>query len=210
MPENDVKPEEKLYAGKFKTVEDLEAGYKASLPTFQENTDLKAKLEEATKIPDAYLNPSDADLPHERLTDLQGRAQDAGMTQGQYEKFLRGEKSRIAQQAEAYKAAEKAVGEETLNILKDYVSKNYPKELLESTLQNLVQSKEARQAALNHRDQILNNRVPGINNVGAQGYTVTDKDVREAYQLKEKSKSRRDIDRYLALVAQQAVSGRPN
>jgi hypothetical protein len=176
----------KLYAGKFKTVEELEAGYKNSLPTFQENEQLKAKLEEFTKVPDNYLNPSDVELEANRIADIQARAKIAGMTQAQYEKFVRDDKARVDAHQGAFEAARKEVGEETINLLKDYVGKNYPKELEDSMLKTFIGNKAARDAALNHRSQLLNSQTPGMSKTPALGYSVTQDDVDKAYAAKEK------------------------
>lgn len=175
----------RLYAGKFKTVEDLEAGYKNSLPAFQENEQLKTRLKEATEIPASYLNPSDVTLEQDRLSDLQERARDAGMTQGQYEKYVRQENARQNAAQSKFEGMRKEVGEETLNILKDYVGKNYPKEFHDNMLNSFIVNKEARQAALNHRSQLLNSQTPGVNKPSAGGYTVTDEDIQKAYKAKE-------------------------
>lgn len=182
--------QEKLYAGKFKTVEELEAGYKNSLPTFQENENLKKKVDELSKIPDAYQNPADVELEANRVADLQARAKEAGMTQVQYERFLRSDKARVEKNKQNFEEAKKAIPEETMNILSDYVSKHYPKELHDNMLKTFIGNKDARQAALNHRNQLLSNQVPGMNktSAGGLGYRVSDEDVRKAYEAKEKNK----------------------
>ena len=179
--------EEKLYAGKFKTVEELEAGYKSSLPTFQENETLKKKLEEVTTVPADYMNPSDIEVEESRASALKARAKEAGMTQAQYEKFVRSDKAQAEQRKQNFEKLTKEVGEETLNILKDYVGKHYPKELQENMINTFIGNKEARTAALNHRQQLLNNQVPGMNktSAGGLGYRVTDADIRKAYKAKE-------------------------
>ena len=49
-----------LYAGKFKTVEELEAGYNNAAKVYQDNADLQKKYEEAQnalKAPDDYQIP---------------------------------------------------------------------------------------------------------------------------------------------------------
>jgi hypothetical protein len=204
--EANTQTEVKLYAGKFKTVEELEAGYKNSLPTFQENEQLKVKLEEASKVPDSYLNPSDIQHDVNRIADIQARAKSAGMTQAQYEKFLRDDKARVDSRTASFENAKKEVGEETLNILKDYVNKHYPKELEDNMLNTFIGNKEARQAALNHRAQLLNNQVPGMQKTGALGYAVTDDDVKKAYEAKEKnSGDMKARNHYLNMVAAKAA-----
>jgi len=177
----------KLYAGKFKTVEELEAGYKNSLPTFQENEQLKAKVAELGTIPDQYLNPADVELDQNRLTALQARAKAAGMTQAQYEKYVRNEKAVQEQGQQQFENLRKELGEQDLNLLKDYVNKNFPTytdSVKESFLNTLIVNKEARTAALNHRTQLLNNQVPGMNKTPALGYAVTQEDIDKAYKAK--------------------------
>jgi hypothetical protein len=199
-------PDVKLYAGKFKTVEELEAGYKNSLPTYQENEVLKQKLGEATSVPETYLNPSDVALESNRIAEIQNRAKEAGMTQAQYEKFLRGDKSRLDNHKASFETAKKEVGEETINLLQDYVSKNYPKEIAENMVNTFILNKEARQAALNHRQALLNNQVPGMGKTPAIGYAVTDEDIRKAYAAKEKNRGDAKLqNNYLNLIAAKAA-----
>jgi hypothetical protein len=210
MSDNKEESGEKLYAGKFKTVEELEAGYKNSLPTFQENENLKKKVDELTTIPANYMNPSDVELDQNRLTDLQARAKEAGLTQAQYEKMVRSDKSRVDAYKSNFENAKKEVGEETLNILKDYVAKHYPKPLQDNILNTFIGNKEARQAALDHRQQLLSNRFPGMEKTAAGlGYRVTDADIRKAYDAKEKnSGDMKARTHYLNLVAAKAEQDR--
>lgn len=196
---------DKLYAGKFKTVEELEAGYKSSAVVFDENSNLKKKVEELTSIPDAYQNPSDLEVDQNRVSDIQARAKEAGMTQVQYEKFLRGDKARVESHKQSFEQAKKDLGEANINILQDYVNKHYPKELSDSMMKTFIGNKTARDAALAHRDQLLNNTMPGMGKVSAGGsYHISDADIKKAYDAKERSKSVADINRYLNLVAQKA------
>lgn len=197
---------EKLYAGKFKTVEELEAGYKNSLPTFQENETLKQKLDEVTKIPETYLNPADVQLDQNRVADIQARAKEAGMTQAQYEKFVRSDKARLDQHQQNFENLKKEVGEETINILTDYVKKNYPEALQDNMIKSFIANKDARAAALNHRTQILNNQVPGIGRIHGGGYNVTQEDVNKAYAAKEKNPHcQKTRDAYINVLAAQAA-----
>lgn len=196
----------KLYAGKFKTVEDLEAAYKTSFPTFQENEELKKRVSELSTVPHDYINPSDVAVEETRMADIKMRAKEAGLTQAQYEKFLRSDKARLDARKENFEKAKKDVSEETMNILKDYVNKHYPKELSENMLNTFIGNKEARQAALAHRDQLLNNRVPGIDKTPpASGYRISDEDIKKAYAAKEKSPGdMKARQHYINLVAAQA------
>lgn len=198
--------EEKLYAGKFKTVEDLEQGYKNSAVIYDENEKLKKQVSELSETPTDYFNPSDVTLEESRINDIKTRAREAGMTQTQYEKFLRGDKARIEQHQQNYEKSRKEVGDETINILQDYVNKNYPKELSENMMKTFVQNKDARQAALRHREQILNNTVPGMNKTPALGYAITQEDINKAYKAKEANKGdMKARDHYVNLLSAQAA-----
>lgn len=203
--QNNQNQEQKLFAGKFKTVEELEQGYKNSAVVFDENENLKTKMVELTTIPHDYINPSDIELDASRVEDLKARAKEAGLTQVQYEKMIRSDKARVDSYKQTFENAKKEVGEETLNILKDYVTKNYPKELQESMVNTFISNKDARQAALNHRNTLLSNNIPGANKVNANNYHVSDKDVKQAYFDKEKNKNDpKAREHYLKLIAMRA------
>lgn len=199
--------ETKLYAGKFKSVEDLENGYKNSLPVLQENDQLKAKLEEVTRVPDAYQRPADIGLDPNRLADIETRAREAGMTQQQYEKYLSNEKARIERSQQGFESARKEVGDETLNILQDYVKNHYPPSLADGVLKTLITNKEARAEALSHRARLLGDQVPGVGQPAFVKYNqVTDEDVRKAYAAKDKNPhDMKARQRYLNLIEQQAA-----
>jgi hypothetical protein len=197
--------ENKLYAGKFKTVEDLETGYKNAATVYDENEKLKKQMSELSEVPSSYLNPADLEVDQARATDIQARAKEAGMTQAQYEKFLRSDKARVEQQKQNFEKAKKELGEETMNLIQDFVNKAYPKEVAEGIINATVVNKEARQAILNQRQRALDNRMPGMEKPSHGGYTVSDEDIRKAYAQKEKTKMPNDINRYLNLVAQKAV-----
>lgn len=194
----------KLYAGKFKTVEELEAGYKNSLPLYQENEQLKAKNEELAKVPDQYLNPADVELEANRLAALQARAKAAGMTQPQYEKYVRNEKAVQEQSKQQFENMRKELGDQDLNLLKDYVNKNFPTyndSVKETFLNTLIANKEARASALNHRTQLLNNQVPGMNKTPALGYAVTAEDIDKAYRAKSAQPNNLQLrDNYVNLL----------
>jgi hypothetical protein len=148
-------------------------------------------------------------LEEARVNDIKARAKEAGMTQAQYERFLRGDKARVDQHKDNYEKAKKEVGEETLNLLQDYASKHYPKELVEGMMRTFVQNKDARTAALNHRTQLLNNQVPGMNKTSAGGgYRVSQEDIKKAYAAKEANKGdMKARQHYINLMAAAAEQG---
>jgi len=194
---------EKLYAGKFKTVEELEAGYNSSAKVFQENDTLKKRIDEATKVPDDYNTPTEIALHESDLAETKRLAKEAGMTQTQYEKFARQQHDKAKKMVDDYDNAKKEIGADNLNILQDYVTKYYPEKLQSSILKNLIKDKDARAAALEHRQQLLNNRAPGMNKPG-QGfdYKVSYEDLLKAREAHQKNKADPKLKkRYLDLTS---------
>lgn len=181
MTDQSDNQEVKLYAGKFKTVEELEGGYKNAAVVYDENEKLKQKFEEATRVPDAYQTPADIGLDAAHLQDYQARAREAGLTQAQYDKFLANEKARMERGRQGFEQARKEVGEETLNVLQDYVKNNYPESLQDGVLKTLITNQKARAEALSHREQMLGDQVPGVGKPAFTKYNqVTQEDVNKA------------------------------
>lgn len=154
--------EPKLWAGKYKTVEELEEGYKSSLTVHNENKELKKQLESFTNIPDDYSVPDDLALREIELKDIKALAKNAGLTQEQFLRTAKEMQNRIAAQNSQFENAKKEIGEETLNVLDDYVSKNYPSSLKEHILNKLIRDKKAMTEAMEHRDKTLNSSAPGM------------------------------------------------
>ncbi len=194
---------DKLYAGKFKTVEELEVGYKNSLPVFQENENLKKKVDEATKVPDDYNTPADVALHDSDIAEAKRLAKESGMTQGQYERFARQQHAKSAKQSEDFENAKKEIGADNLNILQDYVNNTYPEKLRPSILKNLIKDKDARGAAMEHRTQLLNNTVPGMNKTSRPfDHRVTYNDILKAREEHQARKGDAKLKkRYLDLTA---------
>lgn len=199
-------PPPKKYAGKFDSVEELETGYKNSAKIFDENTQLKSRVEELTKVPETYLAPKDLEIDPNRLPELQARAREAGMTQTQYEKFLHSDKARVESHKSNFETAKKALGDEKINLLTDYAKKNYPAELVDTMVKTFIQDETARNAALAHREALLKNQVPGMNKTPATGYTITQEDVDKAYKAKEANPANMKArTHYLNLIKQQTA-----
>lgn len=199
---------EKLYAGKYKTVEELEEGYKKSLPTFQENVDLKKKLEDQTKVPDMYNTPSDIALHEADLEIIKAEAKNSGLTQAQYEKLVRERNARSAAKHQSFETAKKELGSDNINLLQDFLKKTYPEKVAEKLLNDAIANKEIREALLAQRTAALNTSVPGMHKVsGAGGYAVTHKDVIKARDEMNSCRGSAKVaarNRYLALTRQVA------
>lgn len=198
---------DKLYAGKFKTVEELETGYKNSLPAFQENENLKKKLDEVTKIPDDYQTPSEIALHEADLAEAKRVAKAAGMTQVQYDKYVREQNAKSKSKADTFEKAKGEIGADGLNVLQDYVKNYYPAKSQDAALKHLIMDKDARSEALAHRQSLLDNKAPGMSGTSYGAHRVTHQDVMKARDEMNGSRGRARIEnqkRYLRLQKQLA------
>ncbi len=197
--------DEKLYAGKFKTVEELENGYKNAATVYEKNKELEKKIDEF-KTPDDYKVPANLTLDEAELNDLKGLARNSSLTQVQFDKLVSESKAKKDASSSAFENAKKEIGADKLSVLQDYVNKNYPPEIASSVLNQLIADKKARDAALLHRDKILNSHIPGINKVNSSGYASVTRDdmlkAREEMQKRPSDKKARD--RYISLTAEYA------
>jgi hypothetical protein len=186
-------------------VEELEAGYKNAAKVYQENENLKKQIESLAKAPEEYVIAKDMRLAEDDLNAIKDMAKNASLTQSQFEALALEHESRAVAKQKAREQAFKEVGEENLNVLKDYVAKSYPEKVAESVLEKLVLDKEAREAALAHRQQLLNSAVPGMNKTSYANYQIEYEDVLKARDESQKSPHLVKLrDRYLNLMAQYA------
>lgn len=200
-----------LYAGKFKTVEELEAGYNSSARVFQENEDLKKRVEESTKVPDDYSVPQDVTLHENDLATLKATAKESGLTQSQFEKLAQKQTSTVKGKLESFENAKKEIGVDNLNLLQDFISKNYPEKAGDALLKEAIKNKEVRDQILEQRSKSLNSTVPGMNKVTTGNYNnVTHEDVKKAREVMMGSRGRARVEaqkRYISLSSQLAHSG---
>lgn len=197
--------EPKLFAGKYKTVEELEEGYKASLRVHLENKELKEKYDEATSVPDSYKVPEGLQLRENEVREIQQIARDSGLTQIQFERTAKAMEERIKSQRESFEAARKEIGDQRLVLIEDYVKKAYPESLQQPVINHIIKDKKAMDDALKHRDQLLDSRVPGIDGSGNLGKKPSydgQKEVMEAAREYERSPTQANKDRYIALATE--------
>jgi hypothetical protein len=196
-----------LYAGKFKTVEELEAGYKNSLPVFQENENLKKKFEEVTKIPDEYMTPADIALHENDVKEIKLIAKNSGLTQSQYEKLARETNSRTVAAQQSFETARKELGSDNLNLIQDFVKKQYGDKVSDALMKSVITNKELREDILAQRQKALSSVVPGAGRVGAPNYAVTQKDILHARDEMQSARGRARVEaqkRYIAVQHQYA------
>lgn len=200
-----------LYAGKFKTVEELEDGYKNSAKVYQENEDLKKRIDETTKVPDDYVVPADVTLHENDLATLKATAKESGLTQAQFDKLAQKQTSTVKGKLDAFENAKKEIGSDTLNLLQDFIGKAYPEKAGEALLKEAIKNKDVRDQILEQRTKALNSSVPGMNKVTTGNYNnVTHEDVKKAREVMMASRGRARVEaqkRYISLSAQLAHAG---
>jgi hypothetical protein len=155
----------KLYAGKFKSVEELEKGYKQSLPLHQRNKELEAELQKLKSVPDDYSVPSDVDLRDAQLNELKIIAKRAGLNEEQFASAAQALNESASQQISAFAERKESLGEEKLNLLKGFVEKNFngfDDNFRETMFNHIIRDDKIMSDAMKQREQQLNSQVPGM------------------------------------------------
>lgn len=158
--------EPKLWAGKYKSPEDLEEAYKNTAKIYQDNQELKKQVEKLSVVPDDYTVPSELGLRQADINEIKAIAKASGLNQDQFIKTAQEMQTRIVKQNEVFEESKKALGEDKLTLINDYVSKNIPKHLHDVVLNKLIRSKDALDEALEHRSKLLNSEAPGMSQAG--------------------------------------------
>ena len=151
----------KLYAGKYKNVEELEKAYKNSAEVFNENKILQEKLK-SYEVPENYSLP-EVSLAEPVLNDIQKLAKSSGLNQEQFNKTLVSMQEQQRQYQNQLEERKKQLGSQ-LKVVEDYVTKTYPPSLHNTVLNTLLGDENAMSDAMKHRDQVLNSQVPGLSN----------------------------------------------
>ena len=174
MNQNEIVQEEpKLYAGKYKSVEELEKGYCHSLQALNE---IKSELKSFT-APEEYIIP-DVKTHHEIISRAKELAKSTGLSQSQFDAVVRKMDEKNRDSIEKFEESKKRAGEK-LDILEDYVSRHYPKKLKSTIINSLVMDPEAMDEALKHRESMLNTQVPGIHSARGASFSTNDNKEKE-------------------------------
>ncbi len=203
--------QDKLYAGKFKTVEELEAGYNNAAKVYQENEDIKSKYTQATTVPDDYQVPANVSLHDNDVAQLKQAAKESGLTQVQFEKLTLKQNDSARSKMDAFENSKKEIGADNLNLLQDFIAKTYPEKAGEALLKEAIKNKDVRESIMAQRTAALNSSTPGVGRVSASNYNnVTHQDVIKARETMTQCRGKARVEaqkRYIALSAQLAHAG---
>ncbi len=193
----------KLYAGKYKSVEELEKAYKNSAKVFNDNKTLQERLKNY-EVPENYNLP-DVSLPETMLQEIEALAKAAGLNQEQFNKTLFAMTEQQKQYQTQLEDKKKTLGSK-LSIVQDYVTKTYPTSLHTTILNTLIGDENAMTEALKHRDQLLNSQIPGLSNQQANlsdPYDVQQELLKAAKEY-ERNQSDKNRKRYINLAKEVA------
>lgn len=177
---------EKLWAGKYKSAEEMEtallAQNKEVYKLIDQNKQLSSQVKTVTLVPDVYKVPANLEWVKDEVNDLTVMAKNSGLSQEAFEKFVTELNTKRSVENENFEEQKKAIGQDNLNVITDYVKKNYPESVQKDVLNKFIRDSEARKQALNDRNKKLDTRVPGMDraNSGEQGNSHASKEP-EAY-----------------------------
>lgn len=160
---------EVLYAGKFKSVEELEKGYKESLSVHVKNKELEEKLSQMQTVPDSYNIPENSILDSKQLAELTEVAKNSKMSQEQFDAAINSLASNAKQQESQWETRKKLIGEQNINVLKKYVDENfstYDERFRGQMLNQIILDDATMEKAMEDREKRLNSSIPGINQTG--------------------------------------------
>jgi len=155
----------KLYAGKFKSVEDLEHGYKQNSGLYQRNKELEAEIQKLKSVPDDYSVPKDVALRDAQVNELKMIAKRAGLNEDQFAGAAQALNENASQQLNAFAERKESLGEEKLNLLKGFVEKNFngfDNNFRETMFNQIIRDDKTMSDAMQQREQQLNSQVPGM------------------------------------------------
>jgi len=157
----------KKWGGKYDTPEQLEEAYNETGKVHRENQELKSKYESMTKVPDQYTAPEHVKLSDHRKALIDRAAKKAGLNQEHYAKFAEEVYADEVAQNNQLEDRKKQIGQEKINVVQDYVKKNFPEKLQTTVFNEIIKDDEAMTQAMKDRDARLNSRVPGVDQAGA-------------------------------------------
>jgi hypothetical protein len=158
--------EQKLWAGKYQTPEEMEAAIAAKDKEYSKLYNEHQTIKNETQIPASYRNPDGLDLDANDTKEIQALAQEAGLTQAQYERTAKAMASKYKAIESEFENSKQEIGEEKLTILQDYVKKFYPESLHNTVLTKIIKDKQAMNDALKDREARLNSQAPGMSSGG--------------------------------------------
>ena len=169
--ENIVNDEPQLYAGKFKSIEDLEKGYKEGLSVHLRNKELETEINTMRTLPDSYQVPEGIQLRESHINDIKDLAKCSGMNQNQFDSALKNYNDKVASQLSDIETRRNQVGEEKINVIKGYVDNKFSEfddSFRQEVINKCIRDDNMMEKVMSDRDNMLNSKAPGVNQVPVQ------------------------------------------
>lgn len=195
----------KKWAGKFDTPEALEEAYNTSGKIHRENQELKDKYDSLTKVPEKYTLPETVKVTIREQALLDRAARKAGLNQEHYSKIVEEFHAEENSHMQALADRRKALGEEKINVIHDYVKKFYPAKLQDVMFNEIIKDDEAMSQAMSDRDKRLNSNVPGVDRGTTGGREEKYDGQAEMLKIRDefqKHPTQKNKERYIAIQAQ--------
>ena len=138
----------KKWAGKFDTPEALEEAYNTTGKVHQDNVELRKKYDDLTKVPEAYTLPETIKVTVKEQALLDRAARKAGLNQDHYSKMVEEFHAEENTKMQALADRRKALGEEKVNVIHDYVKKFYPAKLQDVMFNEIIKDDDAMKQAM--------------------------------------------------------------
>lgn len=165
-----IAEEPQLYAGKFKSVEDLEKAYKEGFAVHLKNKELETRLSEVTLVPEQYTVPGDVQLRDAQINEIKELAQSAGMNQNQFENAVKKFSDSVANKLNAIEERKQSIGEDKINVVKGYIDNQFAGfdgTFKEDVLNKVIKDDKMLEKVMSDRENQVNSTAPGINQVSA-------------------------------------------
>lgn len=157
----------KWVGGKYASPEEMEVAIQTKDQEYvklnEQHVQLKEKHETLTKVPAAYELPPEVELSPREKAVIERAAKNAGLTQDHFTKVAQEFHADEVSRRQSYEERRKELGDEKLNVISDYVKKNYPEKVQEVVFNEIIKDDEAMTQAMNDRDKRLNSSAPGMN-----------------------------------------------
>lgn len=138
---------QKLYADKYKSVEDLEKGY---LDFGRKHREVTEELDRLKKVPEAYEKPKDIQLSEHDENTLNQLAKEGGLTQDQYSRLAHkisavAEKRKAEKESAALKQRERLgiEADAKLSDVKAYLHDHYPQHIADQLSEEITMNPES-------------------------------------------------------------------
>jgi hypothetical protein len=180
-----IEDEPQLYAGKFKSVDELEKAYKEGFGVHLKNKELESKIQEFTTVPDDYTIPENISLRNAKLSELKELAKTSGMTQDQFNNAAKKVNDDIQKNLSQYQEAMEKVGDDKINVVKGYLDKKlsaFDDDIKGNILTKVISNNDVMEKIMSDREKDLNSNVPGINQTADQKVMRENDMKREKYE----------------------------